>query len=444
MDPFDTDDISLSDLHDMFQRLGVKKLFAKQLSANDNSKNQVYLGGDFSVLQEIPLSILTSVKSESKKEKACTIMHAELDFSWVDRIGAVYPASNTKLILYPQYPEVRFSGFLAGCVRRPSLLMNARIPGRILFLGVTEDSRILGFVVSPDSRIASELTIPDNGANMPALFAVPLPGTATDDEKIFSELLRIHQKGWINSRRLTPTGNSVTCNASNCGGYTLEAELGICPNGSSEPDYLGWEVKQFASPNLKVGGSARITLMTPEPDGGLYKEQGPKAFVERFGHPEKKGRPNRFYFSGTHMASTYHKNTGLQIVLPDYNIETGKLMNSSKGVLLLDSEETVAASWSYSGLLAHWAKKHAKAVYIPSERQADPRCYRFGGRIGVGRTTDFHLFLSAFATGKVVYDPGISLHIGHEKIKCHRRNQFRIKAGDLEMLYHSFEIRVLG
>ncbi|MBK6989645.1 MAG: hypothetical protein IPH33_16245 [Bacteroidetes bacterium] len=25
----------------------------------------------------------------------------------------------------------------------------------------------------------------------------------------------------------------------------MEAELGIKPNGFSEPDYLGWEVKQF-------------------------------------------------------------------------------------------------------------------------------------------------------------------------------------------------------
>jgi hypothetical protein len=31
--------------------------------------------------------------------------------------------------------------------------------------------------------------------------------------------------------------------SSNCGGYTLEAELGATPNGYSEPDFMGWEIK---------------------------------------------------------------------------------------------------------------------------------------------------------------------------------------------------------
>ena len=31
----------------------------------------------------------------------------------------------------------------------------------------------------------------------------------------------------------------------NCGGFTLEAELRIAKNSSGEPDFFGWEVKQF-------------------------------------------------------------------------------------------------------------------------------------------------------------------------------------------------------
>ena len=45
----------------------------------------------------------------------------------------------------------------------------------------------------------------------------------------------------------------------------------IIPNGRSEPDYMGWEMKAYSS--------GRITLMTPEPDGGMYGEAGVKAFV---------------------------------------------------------------------------------------------------------------------------------------------------------------------
>jgi hypothetical protein len=33
------------------------------------------------------------------------------------------------------------------------------------------------------------------------------------------------------------------CTAPQCGGFTLEAELGIPKNSEAEPDFLGWEVK---------------------------------------------------------------------------------------------------------------------------------------------------------------------------------------------------------
>jgi hypothetical protein len=48
----------------------------------------------------------------------------------------------------------------------------------------------------------------------------------------------------------------MACEAPNCGGYTLEAELGITPNGYSEPDFLGWEVKQFGVANFARVNSA--------------------------------------------------------------------------------------------------------------------------------------------------------------------------------------------
>ena len=53
----------------------------------------------------------------------------------------------------------------------------------------------------------------------------------------------IHELGWIESKRLNSDGKAISYRAPNGGGYTLEAELGIVPNGVSEPDYLGWEVK---------------------------------------------------------------------------------------------------------------------------------------------------------------------------------------------------------
>jgi len=52
----------------------------------------------------------------------------------------------------------------------------------------------------------------------------------------------------------------VGCEAFQCGGYTLEAELGIIPNGKAEPDYLGYEVKQYSVTNLNRITAGRLRL----------------------------------------------------------------------------------------------------------------------------------------------------------------------------------------
>ncbi|MBK7122950.1 MAG: hypothetical protein IPH68_09170 [Chitinophagaceae bacterium] len=101
---------------------------------------------------------------------------------------------------------------------------------------------------------------------------ITLEGTSiqiNSKKQLIKKLKRIHQLGWINSRRLDKNKNILPCISSNCGGYTLEAELGITPNGYSEPDYLGWEVKQFAVKDFKKYNSSVVTLMTPEPTHGF-------------------------------------------------------------------------------------------------------------------------------------------------------------------------------
>lgn len=45
---------SISQLKRLMATHGAVRLYAKKLSPNDNSKNQVYLGGDFSSLNIIP------------------------------------------------------------------------------------------------------------------------------------------------------------------------------------------------------------------------------------------------------------------------------------------------------------------------------------------------------------------------------------------------------
>jgi hypothetical protein len=64
------------------------------------------------------------------------------------------------------------------------------------------------------------------------------------------------------SKQLDLDGQLKSCPAPQCGGFTLEAELGIAKNSSGEvlahDHHLGWEVKQFA-----VEGFERIESAKP-------------------------------------------------------------------------------------------------------------------------------------------------------------------------------------
>ena len=89
--------------------------------------------------------------------------------------------------------------------------------------------------------------------------------------------------------------------ARNGGGYTLEAELGILPNGYAEPDFMGWEVKQYGVRDFeRYTAKSPVTLMTPEPTGGVYRDGGLEVFLRRFGYPDKAGNAGRINFGGVY------------------------------------------------------------------------------------------------------------------------------------------------
>jgi hypothetical protein len=70
-------------------------------------------------------------------------------------------------------------------------------------------------------------------------------------------------------------------------------------------------VSKFTRPD---SGTA-ITLMTPEPTGGFYKERGVEAFIRKFGYPDKNDRPDRLNFGGIHRAGERQPSTGLTLRL---------------------------------------------------------------------------------------------------------------------------------
>lgn len=424
---------------------GAVRIYAKSLSPNDNSKNQVYFGGDFSALNILPhKKILTDSDSAagSKRDRG----KAKLSFSWIDEIG-VHPAPNAQLILYPKYPEVRFSGFLLGCREAPNDVMSARDDGRVLFLGITNSGEVLGYAASADSLLAKEFkSMGSNLAEIGIFREIPISGIVDSKTVLINSLKRIYEKHWIGSKKLSSDGLAKPYKARNGGGYTLEAELGVSPNGYAEPDYLGWEIKQYSVNNFETYLSKTpVTLFTPEPSGGVYKDCGLLPFIDRFGYADKHGIPNRRNFGGVYSCKAdFHKDTGLRMTLLGYDYTKGIITDMTAGLALIDRNDEPAAIWNYSSILEHWNRKHAKAAYIPSLFQTPPPEYRYGPKILLFEGTDFSRFLKALVSSHIYLDPAIKV-IRHEdgKVESKRRNQFRIHHKYLSTLYTNEEIITL-
>jgi len=430
--------MNLTNLKSLFSNNGCKKVYVKTLSANDNSKNQVYIGGNFEVLNIFPLSeIIGEEAGDWNKER----FKAKIDFSWIDDEGSIFLAPKAQLILYPKYPEVRFSGFLLGCQKPPSELMKQRLVNRLLFFSVTQNGKILGYVTSPSSEIANEFNQTEFDSVHGVFSVIDLPRAKNNRAILLGELKRIHELDWINSKRLDRNGNIMACNAPNCGGYTLEAELGVTPNGYAEPDFMGWEVKQFSVKNFKNTKSKAITLMTPEPTDGLYKSEGAEYFVRTYGYEDKIGKPDRLNFGGVHKIGKRHHLTNLEMQLIGFDVESGKIRNANGRISLLDINGIETASWSFASMLKHWNRKHNQACYVPSLiEKGIQRKYKYGNEIILGTGTDFQLFLAQMAVGNIYYDPGIKLENISTKPKIKKRSQFRIKSGFLPNLYKQNEI----
>lgn len=433
--------MNLQNLKQIFADQGCKKLYVKRLSPNDNSKNQVYLGGSFEILNIFPIS---EIKTEEAGDWNRERFKATINFSWIREDGNIYPAPNSQLILYPKYPEVRFSGFLARCENPPSDLMTQRLADRLLFLSISEKGEILGFVTAPDSEIAQEFNSTHFHEEIGVFKVIDLPVTVNNKQRLLEELYRIYELDWITSKRLDSSGNVLPCNASNCGGYTLEAELGITPNGYSEPDFLGWEVKQFGVANFKRINSSVITLMTPEPTDGFYKTEGTDKFLLKYGYADKTGREDRINFGGIHKAGIRHNSTNLEMQLIGFDLESGKIRNTNGRIALVDTEGVETACWSFSSMLLHWNRKHNQACYVPSlSENNEIRKYKYGNEIILGMGTDFQLFLKQMAIGNIYYDPGIKMENVSTKPKIKKRSQFRMKSQFLGNLYKENEIVTL-
>lgn len=432
--------MSLEQLKSLFATAGCVRLYAKPLAENDNSKNQVYFGPDFQALNLFPTDGIIAADNSRNP-----IFKARIRFGWLQPGGGVAEAPGAQFILYPQYPEVRFSGFLKGCRDAPSALMAGRLGGRVLFLGVTADRRVVGFVTGAENPVSEEFRVRSNLPTVGVFHQLDLPRNPTIEDgrsKLLAELARIHRLGWVDSKQLAEDGSLRPCRAPQCGGFTLEAELGIPKNSRAEPDYLGWEVKQHAVSNfLRPHTGTAITLMTPEPTVGIYRDAGVEAFVRKFGYPDKNGRPDRLNFGGIHRVGERQSSTGLTMTLSGYDSERSRITDANGAIMLVSDDGELAASWPFSGLLAHWSHKHSKAVYVPSLSRKQPRWqYCYGHRVRLAQKTDPLRLLAALAKGVVYYDPGIKLEHASGDAKVKRRSQFRVASKGIDALYETVEV----
>lgn len=414
---------------------GAIKLLAKPLAPNDNSKNQVYLAGSLDILNVLPMGEVESISTPKGKH----ILRAPLDMLWLRMDGGPVPAPNAQLILYPQYPEVRLSGFLRGAPGAPNEIMASREEGRLLFLGVTSDGQVLAYAAKDPTLLAEFEGLP--ALEQTGAFRHLKIGTAdTSRNRLLNRLATLAATGWLPAQRIHPDGRVGSCSGTNCGGYTLEAQLGISPNGRSEPDFEGWELKSHAVTRFDRLDVGTLTLMTPEPTGGIYRRDGPESFIRQFGYAAQSDE-DRLNFSSPHYAWVRNERTRLTLHLLGYDRVKQRITDPHASFALISDTGEVAAEWHYASLLTHWNRKHDKAAYVPSRCQrGDPVQYCYGDRVRLGTGTDFGRFLAAISSGAVWYDPGIKLEgLDTERPRVKRRSQFRIRSGNLRRLYAEFE-----
>ena len=425
---------NISSLLKRFSELGAINAFCKPLAENDNSKQQIYLGGSFDVVQIFPFhEIETTEKGVNSTYKA------KLDFMWVDETQTER-ATGAQLILYPQYPEVRLSGFLKGCKTAPSELLrpvptgerkfNNGSDGRVLFFAVTKNRETLAYLASANSVLANEFMQKlDTYVKQGVLFKLPL---AEKDSKIIllEKLAEIRDFGWQQSVTLDKTGIIKPYSASNGGGYTLEALFGIMRNASGEPDFMGWELKGYSR--------NKVSIITTEPKGGFYKEHGINKFVRRFGKPSKN---DTLYFTGLHKVNDRNSSTGLTLNVRGFNADKKMIDDVNGAVELLTDSGECAASWSFQELLIKWNTKHAQAAYVPykSNKQIPPS-YLYSSPTLLGEGTNFNLYLLALLNQHIVFDPGTKvMNASTSQSSVKPRSQFRVTVKQLGSLYQKFE-----
>lgn len=420
---------SFEEIVTTLEKLGSEKILIKLLKPNDNSKNQIYMGGDFSALQMFPTGkVVRSEGTSNKKKKTSEILKAQLPLLWLNESGQLEASKFATFILYPQYPEVRMSGMLMGCRNAPSPIINSRDEGRILIFGISKSkSEVICFALKHQDHASEEIRnqIASGHFESAGIFYTLKPQKRPIDV-IVGKLRTIDFTVYHKTFYLTHGQRIYTTSRNSCG-TTLEGLLGIEANSSPTPDWNDWELKAVSTSKYpQPYPSSRVTLLTGEPDGGLYVTNL-NQFILNYTHVTG---PNQRYFTGPwDMKKGVFK--GLQL---SYNeIE-------SKIVLMATNPNPIeVACWDLATIINHWKSKHQHAVFVPYTKD-NHKQVRFSPLVCVGEGATFKLFFSALRNGTILLDPGVrfSYKPEKEKWKVHKRTQWRTVLKQLPTIYSLF------
>lgn len=387
----------LRGIRETLTELGCDHAYVKVLGANNNSKQQIYLGADLRDLNWLPKGPLVQSAGTSKKASAGgPIVSCAVDFWWLTDEGP-RSAPHAQLIAYPQYPEVRLSGLLRGANGAPSDLLDinrrGKEPGRVLVLAPWRHKSVIGLLVGPETELARFLTgLVENEEGLLGFWSLEEGATERTLDTVLRELGDLSRAGWIGGQRMRPDGLIVPYNAPNAGGYTLEASLGVPSNADRGSDIPGvGELKQLAQ------GSGRVTLMDMPPLGGAFCELDRESFFQRFGKANCAG--TQFHF-------TVAKRRGYRF---DYDAEWRQPPGLGEAMFLLRRADEVVASWPLAHVAEHWARKHSRTILVRSEsRRGDGgnREFRYSSAVQVFEGARLANLTRAVEEGKLGVDPG--------------------------------------
>lgn len=428
--------VSLASIAAAMREKGAALILLKALANNDNSKQQIYLGRNFDVLRAIPTG---EVVAAGTTVKDGPIFKASLNLQWMTPAGQTERAPHAQIILYPRHGEIRLSGILKSCRSAPSELMRPptseerrqrKSTQRYMVMGISEEQIFI--YVSPwgsvIEREAKQLISSGEVAPFTSVFYEYAPKVIDTRTQLLQALSEIYRKGPIESSILR-NGLPVPYLAQNGAGYTLEALFNIAPNSKSDPDFLNWE--------LKAHSRGAVTMMTPEPDSGVYL-QGMQAFMSRYATRSTSDRKD---FTGQHKVNICNKKSGLTLTMEGYDAERQEILDPNGGLYLRDASGVDAAGWSFSKLLSHWKRKHANTCFLSysATQQHGLRYYQYGPRVTLATGSDLRKFLCSLDKGTLYYDPGNNLKLVNSVWRSKSRNQFRVAWGKIGSLHNEIE-----